>query len=302
MWSQAADFRTSVPLVPWGGTTADTGISLTNTCNIDTTLQILVALTITFPEVKSWFDEIADGLVKDKIGNGLRRYRKAKGIVEAVRKARHRKFNEAKTQWTNDVMQIELWGQPNPGNMVDSEYNAALSHVGELFPVRKHHMCRSGICESLNDPCFVPREGSRKWRLENSSMKDVLYANPEKTEQAFRYAVTYNSNCPCGNGRALQLELIDKNTPFLMYALTADATNGFDERELPHEQTFHNSKYTVFAYTCVIESENSMPHFIAKFIVDKKKVAYDGQKRSPYIEPKAKGHKVTSVWLVRKDE
>lgn len=288
-----------MPLVPWGGLTEDTGIQLINTCNIDTTLQILVGLTVMFPDINEWLELAAYSVdIKSVDGDAKKLKKQFYGVFTSARHARYRKFDAAKTIWINDVMQEDLMGKADPGNMENCEYNAGFQYVAQLIPVRKRHLCQSGDCELMQDNSFAPREGGRKWRLENSTMKDVLFLSPDKTENAFEFAIRYDSKCACGNPRTLQHELSNKDDPLLMYALLPDPTVGFNERDLPREQTFHGTKYTVFAFK--IQDKYTMPHFVAEFCVDGKKIVYDGKKNGSYVESKSGGQNVTSVWLVKK--
>lgn len=290
-----------VPVVRWGGVfeDKDTKLPLQNTCPIDTSLQVLVALNLQEIGMGGYWDEIK------KFGA------KNCAIAEAVGYASATEFNKAKTLWIKDVMDVDPTTLNRPGNLVGSEFESALRFITELFPVKIFHKCSQQRCPGYTNPGIYPEVGSRQWHWENSNLSCLRKRTPDLFEDTINFARPYDTPCHCGSNRVVQYELNFEDPPFLVYGLLHDQSFRFYENEMPLTQNIGGVRYRVFAYTCVIgvhesSSEESagsgIPHFIVKFLVDKKKVVYDGLQSKPYVEEQTPtpSDQVTSVWLVPK--
>lgn len=105
---------------------------LINTCSIDTTLQILVALNVVNPGMQEFWRE------KSRFGNQIL------AIGEAVNFAQAEAFDEAKSVWIRDVMNIDPTELENPGDMINSEFESGFKYVGDMFAVHVFITCLRG--------------------------------------------------------------------------------------------------------------------------------------------------------------
>lgn len=284
-----------VPVVSWGGTFFDDDgyVRLSNTCSIDTTLQVLLALNKTIPGMKTFWEE------KRNFGSVN------SGIAAAANFLEAGNFNAAKTTWIRDVMGKDPWKMERKGDMRNSEFESGLQFVTSLFPVKKIHRCSQEDCPGYSDPSIYAEVNSRKWHWENSTLATVRLNTPARFEETITYGSEYDAKCYCGSQRVIFHEFDFENPPFLVYALLHDDNFSFDERYMPLTQTLAGKRFRVFAYTTVSGSlspeedeSQGIPHFLTTFVVDKKKIVYDGLQLRPYIQQKSPKNKVTSIWLV----
>lgn len=160
-------------------------------------------------------------------------------------------------------------------------------------------------CTLSNNSKVKPKVNSRRWKAENSTLSNIRKPTPSQVANAMSFADIYHTPCACGSERAVQHEPAFGKPPFIMYSLLHDEQVGFNERNLPKTQIIGDFEYKVFAYTCVTgnvsaaeEKALGIAHFLAKFVIDNKKVVYDGRCTRPIIEQKCPDDKVTSLWLV----
>lgn len=284
VFNAAQDFKLIVPLVPWGGM-YEGDLKLVNTCNLDTTLQCLLALYLYNKETKQFIVRRCEDLGDPS-------------ILSAIQHCVQRSYDEAKTVWIRDVLKQDPSKSIRaPGNMYGSEFDNGLKHAGLLFSVKILHSCTNYKCGGYGNSLFF-KQTDKQLGHQPGYLTDCISFTPEDFINALNSETSFPIKCSCGSERMRTIDLVFEDPPFLFYTLM-HAEKSVRESDIPKNHKIKNSNYCLFAYTVKVGDVPGAEHFLVHFIIDNVHLVYDGQSKHAFVRQKVTNYMVTSVWLLR---
>ena len=266
-----------MPLIPTGAkfTKDDRTFSIYNTCNVDTTIQILYYLNTYTSAGQSFFQNF---LQSNQFSGSLRR------IFETID---NENFDDARIEWIESVVGQELVCDDVSIYGSESE-NGTSKFSYWLKCVKRTRKCVSKDC------------GKQTARM--TSLTEIKGYSPDDILDKLHKGELLENWCTqCRQACRITYECTYM-PDILVYTCDGMVTEGGKttnramERDLPMLQNIFGTEYEVVAYTLYTRS-----HFYAVVVADGVRYTVDGQKSA--VEHRSKlsnAHSVSSVWLSRK--
>lgn len=268
----------NVRVVKWGEFISINGnkIQISNSCAMDTTLQILLALHCKRADFRTFINIQAEVCDKDK------------NIQKAIASLRKGEINEAKTLWMVNVLELSIATVKDP--TFHTEFDYGWKGFADWFPTRRRFSCNFASCTPNEKQKFVDEEQSIV-TLRPFSVSHMLYWLNNKHKAVGKKCQA------CGGDVLVEIDLLF-DSQFLFYGLGGSKAES-SESKLITTQIIKGVKYIVYAYTCIIHAETKNAHFVTKFIVDRMIVVYDGMNDEPRLQSSTTDEIVTGIWLIK---
>ena len=270
---QKQSFAINMPLIPLGGP-AKVGSNvyiLSDTCNMDCTLQIMFYLNEYTSKGQQYFSSKSDPL--------------AANIQEIFLMMRNFKVQAARAFWMQRVLGKPI--QKSQSVFGEERDNGIGGLKMWLNYIRKRTVCRDADCpSSVQEPKVT-------------SPVDEFPLNPEQFLAWFREGKEVSCHT-CHAGGALAKYYFDPEPPLLLVYICNSRWQTkvhAHEGDLQRNQIVGGYEYTVQAYTLYTGD-----HFYAVFWTNDGRYVYDGKTSPLKIKPRtvlSKDDGVHSVWLLR---
>ncbi len=267
-----------VPLVHWGGKVKinDTIIVIGNSCAMDTTCQILLAMYKKNLRFKEFLDTAAHDQTKEKY------------ILQTLLCFLKGESDGAKTCWLTEALGLTQGVISSKEFYSEAEYG--WKALEQWFPIKRNYWCSNEDCVGFQDREF--------WIAENVTLLDLHPFSVDHFLTMVNGEIFAGYKCTqCLSRMKTDVTFEFEDMPFIFYGVNENGHGKSREDFLRYTQKIKGVTYKVFAYTVLLNEGKPSAHFVTKFVLNYKKIVYNGLDNNPVSQGLKTNEIVTSVWL-----